>query len=541
MTRRSGSGIPTFAIVGAVNHGKSSVVAALAEDDDIRISSMPGETVAVQRFELRELFVFIDTPGFQNARKALAAIESIAANTGVDTVPRVAAIASAQPDAPVTTASTSARDDPLHAFRVFVERHHGDAEFDAECRLLQPVVDGAGIVYVVDGSRPLRDIHRCEMEIIRRTGAPRLAIINRVGEDDHVDAWRGHLDQHFNLVREFDAHDATYADRKDLIESLASIERGWKERLREAVALLDADRRRRRTDTAAVIAASVVDCLRHTETDRVDAATPVEARSERGAALERRYTAAIARREHATHAAIIALHAHRRVSPDTVPAALFDSDLFADETWRAFGLDTGQLVRLSTVAGGLAGAGVDAAVLGHSLGLGAVVGAAAGAGGAWAVGKRRPELTAHWPTARLPAAVRAWLPRDVRMAGRTVVVGPYRAGNFPWILIDRALCVFAYAATRSHARRDDDIVSTGTLLPVLDALGLTVAHWPETDRDACRRVLAAASRGTVIAPEAVATLERTIDAGLARITDAERPIASRLRPAPTGADHGHRP
>ena len=67
--------VPTFAIVGAVNHGKSSVVSALAETIEVRISSMPGETVSCQRFWLRDLFAFYDTPGFQNAIEALRELE----------------------------------------------------------------------------------------------------------------------------------------------------------------------------------------------------------------------------------------------------------------------------------------------------------------------------------------------------------------------------------------------------------------------------------------------------------------------------------
>ena len=72
------SDTPTFAVVGAVNHGKSSVVSTLAEDDKVRISAMPGETVECQRFELLDLFVFYDTPGFQNAFEVLPEVASAA-------------------------------------------------------------------------------------------------------------------------------------------------------------------------------------------------------------------------------------------------------------------------------------------------------------------------------------------------------------------------------------------------------------------------------------------------------------------------------
>ena len=63
-------------------------------------------------------------------------------------------------------------------FREFLAQNHGRSEFEAECLLFQPIVEGAGIIYVVDGSEPLLEIHAAEMEILRLTGQPRLAIIN---------------------------------------------------------------------------------------------------------------------------------------------------------------------------------------------------------------------------------------------------------------------------------------------------------------------------------------------------------------------------
>ena len=42
--------VPEFAIVGHPNEGKSSVVSTLAEDDSVRISPTPGETIRCQTF-----------------------------------------------------------------------------------------------------------------------------------------------------------------------------------------------------------------------------------------------------------------------------------------------------------------------------------------------------------------------------------------------------------------------------------------------------------------------------------------------------------
>ena len=39
------STVPEFAIIGHSNEGKSSVLSTLAEDDSVRVSPIPGETV----------------------------------------------------------------------------------------------------------------------------------------------------------------------------------------------------------------------------------------------------------------------------------------------------------------------------------------------------------------------------------------------------------------------------------------------------------------------------------------------------------------
>ena len=67
---------PTFAVIGRVNKGKSSIVSALAEDDGVIIESSAGTTRECQDFPVlvdgRTIIMLIDTPGFQQAPRALA-------------------------------------------------------------------------------------------------------------------------------------------------------------------------------------------------------------------------------------------------------------------------------------------------------------------------------------------------------------------------------------------------------------------------------------------------------------------------------------
>ncbi len=453
-------GVPAFAVVGAVNHGKSSVVSTLAEDDSVRVSRMPGETVEAQRFSLGELFVFYDTPGFQNAREALADLR-----------------AAGEPA------------DPLQALRDFIERHRRDPAFDAECRLFAPLLEGAGLIYVVDGSRPVLDIHACEMELLRLTGAPRLAIINRTGADDHVTAWKRRLGLHFNAVREFNAQRASYADRVELLETLAGIEQAWKPQLLQAVALLQADWNARLDEAAERIAELVAECLAHQEKSALAGDDAVQ-RAAAAEALKARYMAAIGALEARAHGEIIALFSHHLVSAAGNAETLFGDDLFSESTWQLLGLKAGQLVTAGAAAGAAVGAGADAITAGHTLLAGTAIGAAIGAAGAYAVGKQRPELGVGLADDRMPRPLRMLLPERLRFSGEALSVGPYTALNFPWILLDRALATLAYVVHRPHARRDRVTIDAPGLIATLQAEGLAVSGWDESDRKACQRAFA---------------------------------------------------
>ena len=446
---------PTFAIVGAVNHGKSSVVSTLSENDQVRISAMPGETVQCQRFELRDLFVFYDTPGFQNAIEALAEL------------------------APAAQAN-----DPLALFREFIARHRGDADFEAECVLFQPVVDGAGILYVVDGSEPVLEIHAAEMEILRLTGRPRLAIINRTGSDDHVQDWKRRLGLHFNAVREFNAHHATFADRLELLETLAGIEQSWKPKLARAVAIFREEWETRLGECAEIIVELLADALTHREVAGVDAESPAR-RAAAGEALKARFIKAVSAREARAQRAIIELFGHSRVRAEEAEARLFDTDLFSDDTWRAFGLDERQLIAAGAISGAAAGVLYDLATFGHSIGIPTVVGAGAGAITGVVVGKKRPELKLKTP----------WLPGGVRLGGSAMSVGPYAALNFPWILLDRALGTFCYVINRAHARRDDATIQSARMQAALEGAGLSSSRWDDAHRRQCERFFALVRRG----------------------------------------------
>ena len=232
--------IPEFAIVGHPNEGKSSVVSTLAEDDSVRISPTPGETIKCQTFPVmidgKEIIRFIDTPGFQNPNQTLKWMKNYQGS-----------------------------DDLI--IEVFRQSHEDNQDFRDDFELFTPIANGAGIIYVVDGSRPLRKVDMAEMEILRLTGLPRMAIINcKEDETGYLDQWKSEFRKHFNSIRVFNAHKATYAERIDLLESLKSIDQDWQPFLETVISAFKKDWDHRNTLTVEIMCTMLTDCLEYSIT-----------------------------------------------------------------------------------------------------------------------------------------------------------------------------------------------------------------------------------------------------------------------------------
>jgi hypothetical protein len=405
---------PTFAVVGRVNKGKSSVVSTLIEDDSVRVDPEPGTTRMCTRFPFRAddgrtLCYVVDTPGFEEAPRMLTWLRE-QAGTAAD---RAAAVTK------------------------FVAKFRSSGEFADECALLEPILDGAAILYVVDASLPYRANYEAEMEILRWTGRPRMALINRIGGDDHVEEWRRALAQYFSVVRLFDAHRSGFAERVSLLRAFRELDDGARPAIDEAIAVLGADWGRRRERSGRVIAQLVADALTYTEEHRLaEHESPDPDRSD----WQSTFLESLRRRERRARREIETLYRHEKIerTERDLAAESFDRDLFAEESRRVFGLNTWQLVRAGAVGGAAIGGTIDAATLGHSFLLGTVIGGVVGG------------AAAYWGGLRI-AEVRV-LGQSV--GGRVAVVGPVRDANFPWIVLDRALAHFESVAERAHAQRD---------------------------------------------------------------------------------------
>lgn len=402
--------IPTFAILGHPNEGKSSVVSTLAEDDSVRISPVPGETRKCREYPVtvdgKEIIRFIDTPGFQQPRQTLKWLEAFSG-----------------PDQQMLSD--------------FITAHRPLPDFGDECELFAPLSDGAGIIFVVDGSRPVRRIDKMEMEILRLTGLPRMAVINikEKNRAEFFEDWKSEARKHFNTIRVFDAHQATYKERIDLLESLKNIDQEWQPQLESVISAFKQDWQHRIDDTVSTMMDLILTVARHSvkKTCKNESQVP-EIKKQ----LEEQFKKDINRFEKSAHKNIRKRFKHNIFNYELPPHSIVNEDLFSKKSWRILGLKQWQVAAAGAAGGSAIGIKVDIALAGLTFGVFTAIGSLLG-GGSAALGARQ--------------AIGAKV-KGLPLGRMKIQAGPVKNEQILYILLDRALIYFSHIINWAHSRRD---------------------------------------------------------------------------------------
>jgi GTPase Era involved in 16S rRNA processing len=401
--------IPRLAIMGHPNAGKSSVVATLTENDRIAIDKRAGTTTTSDVYPVvidgRTVIEFIDTPGFQNPN---AILEWFQAN-----------------------------EDKPDLARAFVNSYCSDPLYSHDCALLQPVADGAGIILVVDGSKRIKEKDRVEIELLRLTARPRMAILNNLtNQNRYMDQWQDALSKAFNSVREFNAHRATYAERIKLLNALRSIDQRWEHQVEEAIDAFERDWERRSDQAVGCILELLKSALSFKVSKAVKDGKIVfqSGRDKVKAEITAEFEEGLRQLEVASQEQIRSHFRHNvwNVPPDSI----LGQDLLSDDVGQALGLSRRQLALVGMAAGAASGATIDLATVGHSLGGGALLGAAAGGVLGMVGGRALAKLNIE----RAPGTHR-------------FTIGPVSNPRFPFVLLDRIVLYSARAMNWAHGRQ----------------------------------------------------------------------------------------
>lgn len=400
--------LPQFAVVGHPNKGKSSIVSTLARDDSVLISHRSGTTDSANVYKIetgKSGYTLIDTPGFQRPTKVLNWLKQ-------------------------QTGNASERAGAVHKF---VNDSDCKQAFPDEVALLTPIMQGAAILYVVDGSRPYGVEYEAEMEILRWTGKPSMALINPIENSDYIEQWESALSQYFKSVRVFNPMTADMQKQTELLQTFSHLNPDWRSKLNAVVDDLIGLAESQKHQACAILARLVEDLCTYQTSQKVlskSQAKHIEP------VLQKQYTIAMKQREEQAITELLALysHLHTRFSIEQfdLPPDLFDCD-----QWYAWGLNKKQLISASAMAGAASGAALDFMVAGHSFMLGAIGGGLAGAG------------TALLSANKLLTSKVKGMP----LGGYQASIGPIQNRNFPYVIIGRFIYLFYQVSQLNHADR----------------------------------------------------------------------------------------
>ncbi len=437
---------PAFAVVGHPNKGKSSIVAALAQNDAIEISSRSGTTKNAESLDITlgdAGYTLIDTPGFQRPTAALSWLQEHAESA----------------------------DQRLSAVREFVQSEACRKSFPDEVALLEPIMRGAAILYVVDGSRPYNPDYEAEMEILRWTGKPSMALINPIESHAYIDVWQQALGQYFKVVRVFNPMLADRLRRDEILEAFAVIAPQWRAEINRVRALYSEQELEQQQQSTQLLAELLLQLSNYQLSQQTLSKMQAEALKP---VLEKRYRAEMAAIENAAHRRLKEIYAYYHLDSEIDELPL-EGELFDTEKWVIWGLDRKRLALTAGLTGAGAGALVDASLAGSSFMLGALgAGILAGAG-AWL----SADQIANFRISGLP------------LGGYEARQGPIKNTNFAFVVAGRFLSLLDALRDRTHAQRETAQLRPTDLASRLDALD-------ERDRNALIKSLTRVSRVTSI-------------------------------------------
>ncbi|SFV71403.1 probable integral membrane protein NMA1898 [hydrothermal vent metagenome] len=407
---------PQFAVVGHPNKGKSSIVSSLALDDSVHISDVPGTTTKQRSFPLKVdgiiLYELLDTPGFQRARRVLAWLQKH----------KVSA------------------DKRHEVVENFINVHRYDEKFNDEIELLDPIMKGAGIIYVVDASKPYGKEYEAEMEILRWTGQPSMALINHIEDSDYSQEWKYALGQYFKMVRTFNPMKTDREQHISILESMSQLKEEWIAPIKHSIKLFEQYQAQMLHNSAKSIALLVKDSLACVEKIPLFTKKVKDSDKEK---LEVYYKETLRKLERKSQENIEKIWNHEEVKKEQALLSFDELDLFSEESASVFGLTRKELMLTGVTSGAVTGAGIDLLFVGHTLLLGGAIGAVVGGVGAYFGFKELSDIKVL----------------GQKLGKKYLEIGPMENRNFPYILLGRAIFHAYHISSRSHAKRDIEELS----------------------------------------------------------------------------------
>jgi hypothetical protein len=324
--------------------------------------------------------------------------------------------------------------------RDFIAVHRHDAKFNDEIELLRPVIEGAGIIYVVDASKPYGEEYEAEMEILRWTGQPSMALINHIDDSDYSSEWKHALGQYFKMVRTFNPMKTDREQHISILESMSQLKEEWIAPIKISIGLFEKYHTQMIHHSASAIAVLIKDSLSTIETLSFYTNDVEDKDKEK---LEEQYREALRHLEKKGQQKIEKVWNHAEIEKEQTLLSFDELDLFSEESASVFGLTRKELIVTGVSSGAVTGAGIDLLFVGHTFLIGGAIGAVVGGVGAYFGFKELSEIKVL----------------GQNLGKRYLQIGPMDNKNFPYILLGRAMFHAYHISTRSHAIREVEKLS----------------------------------------------------------------------------------
>ena len=295
-------------------------------------------------------------------------------------------------------------------------------------------MDGAGIIYVVDASKPYGEEYEAEMEILRWTGQPSMALINHIDEDDYTQEWKRALGHYFKIVRTYNPMNISLKQHLSILESMAQLKEEWTDPVKTSIAFFEKYHEEMLKQTALSIAKAVSSAVSLVETLNF---TEEEASEEEKKRIEERYKEKLRKIEIETQKQVEKTWNHDNLEKENDTLMFEGMDLFSEASASVFGLTRKELLVTGATTGAITGAGIDLMFAGHTFFVGGALGAIAGGVGAYFAFNELSSVKVLGQT----------------LGSKYLEIGPMENRNFPYILLGRLLYHAKQIAKRSHAKR----------------------------------------------------------------------------------------
>ena len=341
-----------IAVVGHTNTGKTSLVRTLTRNRAFgQVEDRGGTTRQVTATELsadcQSLIELYDSPGLENAADLIDWLDQ-------------------QPG-------------ERHAGPARVKTLLNDGQalerFDQEARVLELMLGMDIGLYVIDAREPVLEKYQDELAILALCAKPIVAVLNfTASEQSRESEWRQALAEvTLHTIMTFDVAVRDPISERRLFEKLKSQLDGFSATLDAWLEQLEDDEEARLKAALHAVASLLIDAAAaRRQVDAEDAAEVTAARNE--------LQASVRRREQATVETLLALYRFGSEDYENQDLPLSEGswaeDPFDPETLRQHGIETGKLAGYGAGAGAL----VDVATGGLSLGAGTVIGTLAGGG-----------------------------------------------------------------------------------------------------------------------------------------------------------------